>query len=523
MTTATQPPKPKTANRSNDGVAAYLIGGPCLLSTLLDKVFNHPQSDDKASQISLARVLSEDVRFGIGDDAGRPTAFLVKQKDAAPAPVEQPKSIQDMVDADAKLAADVAALHAASPKLPDAPVPASVAPLTPTDAAKLSEIVAAPMEQAAVAAPAVAIAADATMASMQAEIDRLRGEVILARHDADAYREKISNQHDAAAKVASLEAKMEAAKATVGGIKLELAAANTALASLVLGDAQQTHPALKPGTPPTDEDDDEGDDNDDGEVGLFAGATRKPKAKAKKEPKPKGEKKPRADKVPMSTEPSIPWSYGVAPDQIVNADSLDVGNGYTQAQLRAALVEHIPQGVEVAKLKPKQVVTVKGIPHLARQANDTGTRWFLQVLYSQPEWNGSGLADTYGRPVEGLDDHAEGKANREKGGPDCGRMVKIGAKLYVLTPESLGTVLTFEQGDRAALPVDGTPAAAIANAMATHSVGEGAKEPEAQPDAGAAVIAKLQTIDAHMEAKAAESLVPVTAASPAADEDTPPE
>ncbi len=594
MTTTTTPqPKAKKIDPMMNGVAEYLKAGPAPLLQILSRVFRHP-GPTPADAMALSRVLCEDSRFAIGDDAGQATAYLVEQPPAAKP--EEPKSIADLMSADDKLANDAKALHATTaldevakveaskfvaevtgqkthPPIPNVgeaveatPGPhfteasgpvevvgaaepvttASVAPATLTGIDRLwdpaltrdytteeadelaaafyaktgtsapfkeptqgesksaedrahlyrvwfkanqervAALVAAPVTTAPAAPAPVTIEADADKASMRAEIDRLRRELQAEKDNSRAYADKISGQHDAAAKVKGLEAKLDAAKQMVGGIKVELAAANNELAALVLGDAQQVHPALKPAPTADDEGDDDQDDDQDDDA---------PAPKAKKEPKPKAEKKPKAAKPPKEPKaptpppyagPALPWAYGVAPDQVTAGDSLPNDQKITQAQLRAALVEHIPQGVEVTKLKPKQVITVKGIPHLARQANDTGTRWFLQTLYSQPEWNGCGYGDTYGRPVEGLDDNNETKSKREAGGPDCGRMVKIGAKLYVLTPEKVGTVLTFDKADRnPAIPGIVATAAAIADAMATHSVGEGAKEPEAQPIAPA--------------------------------------
>lgn len=56
----------------------------------------------------------------------------------------------------------------------------------------------------------------------------------------------------------------------------------------------------------------------------------------------------------------------------------------------------------------------------------------------------------YGPPVAGVDASDEAKATRTAGGVDCGRMVKVGAKQFVVGPMEAAMVLTVAEVDQKA-------------------------------------------------------------------------
>lgn len=93
-----------------------------------------------------------------------------------------------------------------------------------------------------------------------------------------------------------------------------------------------------------------------------------------------------------------------------------------------------------------------GYPHIpAWQA-----QWHLQPLYSKDEWQQL-FEEQFGRAVKGFDQGDEAQAARQLGGIDCGRVVKVGRKEWVVGPRSQLLVLTTGEEPAASAPTDDEP------------------------------------------------------------------
>lgn len=133
------------------------------------------------------------------------------------------------------------------------------------------------------------------------------------------------------------------------------------------------------------------------------------------------------------------WAYAVAPDQVLAGDTV----GLDLLRLRALLRHDLPPADKPHQLGASGIVEVKASKYVVRDHSEKGDRWFLQPLFTKDEWQQLHEA-AYGRAVEDFDQNDEAKATRTAGGADCGRVVKVGAKKFVLGPESHGLVVTID-------------------------------------------------------------------------------
>jgi hypothetical protein len=113
--------------------------------------------------------------------------------------------------------------------------------------------------------------------------------------------------------------------------------------------------------------------------------------------------------------------------------------GHSLLDLSNALFEEFKPGKK-AKDVGKMGVEIKGSGYLIRQHSPDKTRWFAQLMVDQGIWEEKYAAE-YGQPITSYDTNTETKSDRTKGGPDCGKVVKVGKKTVVLAPESHGLVI----------------------------------------------------------------------------------
>jgi hypothetical protein len=140
---------------------------------------------------------------------------------------------------------------------------------------------------------------------------------------------------------------------------------------------------------------------------------------------------------PVASDPG--FHPGLSADQLIGLKDC----GHTLQQLDAVLVEELKPGKRPKNLT-KFAVEIRGAAYLVRQHSPDDSRWFLQALMDPAAWEQTQEAQ-YGRPVVNYDDNAEAKGKRQSGGPDCGRLVKIGKREVVLAPESMGLVVVASQ------------------------------------------------------------------------------
>lgn len=132
------------------------------------------------------------------------------------------------------------------------------------------------------------------------------------------------------------------------------------------------------------------------------------------------------------------WAWRQATMQIQDIREAQVQALFEDA-LQKALMPHpgfLPVGEETPKVKGNTVEWDKR-PHLVLDVLVAGDRktWMLQPLYLPDEFQ-SVTSGQYGEPINGVDANDEAKANRIRGGIDCGKRVKVGRSVYVVGPRS---------------------------------------------------------------------------------------
>ncbi len=126
----------------------------------------------------------------------------------------------------------------------------------------------------------------------------------------------------------------------------------------------------------------------------------------------------------------------------------------TEKKLGDALAKNLLGLLKPGEASPKvATVMCDARPHMvvgALSGAESGTpgisRWHLQPLFEIADWKAM-HSETYGPPIPGVDASDEAKANRQKGGVDCGRIVKVGNAKYVVGPRQLLTVFTTGESD----------------------------------------------------------------------------
>ncbi len=123
------------------------------------------------------------------------------------------------------------------------------------------------------------------------------------------------------------------------------------------------------------------------------------------------------------------------------------------AKLPIALKQLIPAlehvgGILPASEKPQTVKTVDAFerPHLVigwltggggaesvSWVKEGLSHWYLQPLYTKDEWQQLHEKE-FGRALMDFDQNKEAQEQRQRGGVDCGRAVKVGKKLYFVGP-----------------------------------------------------------------------------------------
>lgn len=256
------------------------------------------------------------------------------------------------------------------------------------------------------------------MEALKEENKRLKDELA-------AHRKRVDTEHSLTAQVRRRERELEAAKSVVGGCKQALGDAIKELTDYLSGGVQTEHPDLtpKPALPPKEE-----------------------------APAPTAE----------------PARYNLPVDQRIAVD-------LKPEDLAGLVIRSIPQADKPTKIDKKLIHEFMGMPYIVRQGypEEKPTRFFLQALKSKDEWQQLCEAD-FGRAVEGFDQSDEAKAQRQIGGEDCGRVVTVGQKKFVLGPERFGLVLVCEAAEKAAE----VEAKKIAFPVSGKDAASGEREPE---------------------------------------------
>ena len=217
------------------------------------------------------------------------------------------------------------------------------------------------------------------------ELEQLRAEVLKLTDECAGLREKDRREKQAASEVRSCEADVEACKAELAAAKQRHADANKRLAAIVWGDAQQSHPELTP--------------------------------------------------VEQAAAEAPPKRFDLAIDQVIEIDE-------DPATIAGLVVKAIVQGDKPTKIGKERIHEFMGLPYLVRQGwpEENPHRFFLQRLNSKDEWQQLYEAE-FGRSVDGFDQSDDARHQRQTGGDDCGRVIAVGQKKYVLAPERHGLVL----------------------------------------------------------------------------------
>lgn len=129
------------------------------------------------------------------------------------------------------------------------------------------------------------------------------------------------------------------------------------------------------------------------------------------------------------------WPYQVPPEHTMTPEAA----GVDIDQCIARILLEIPPSEKPMQIK-EHVVTVKGSDYLPRQASPDCTRVFLQPVVSRDTWQQI-HEEKFGRALKDFDQNPEAKEQRQAGGEDCGRTVKVGRLACVMGPESEGLVI----------------------------------------------------------------------------------
>lgn len=149
-----------------------------------------------------------------------------------------------------------------------------------------------------------------------------------------------------------------------------------------------------------------------------------------------------------------PWSYALPADQTLSLEQ----SGLTFSDLERKIIGDL-QYQEKPHAIGEFIIEVKGSRYLIRESSSDDKRWFAQPVHTKDEWQQLCEA-TYGRAIEDFDQSDEAKDTRQKGGPDCGRVVKAGRAKAVLGPESMGLVIVVEHPPEQATESDARTRAA---------------------------------------------------------------
>jgi hypothetical protein len=234
------------------------------------------------------------------------------------------------------------------------------------------------------------------------EVDGLKAEVERLTRELRAHQERESREKEAAGHVRAAEHNLNGCKQATSAAKERLAEANAALAAIVMGDAQTSFIEKKPGK--------DGDEPSNEAERRWLGCRQVDDEKA-----------------------------GVSFDQI-EAACHDV---------RALAPTE----------KPLQVATVNlfggELPYMVVEQFDTAgfTCFACLSLVTKDEWQQL-FEEKYGRCVEGFDQSDEAKDQRQRGGPDCGRVVKAGRKKLVVGPKEQALIVCFETVETDEPPAD---------------------------------------------------------------------
>lgn len=96
---------------------------------------------------------------------------------------------------------------------------------------------------------------------------------------------------------------------------------------------------------------------------------------------------------------------------------------------------------------PVNVVTAWDRPHLVVGSitRDGHMLWYLQPLYQKDEWRDL-FEDLHGKPIALADQTDEARDQRQTGGIDCGRVVKVGRKDWIVGPRNQLQVVSTPAG-----------------------------------------------------------------------------
>lgn len=168
--------------------------------------------------------------------------------------------------------------------------------------------------------------------------------------------------------------------------------------------------------------------------------------------------------------PVLGWT-SVLPEVPPESVRLLVGMGDELPTVDAILAAELaPQAMEGEKraLKANQAVTCYGMPWLVtklwRDDASGALRANVVQLLTKDEWQQS-AEEKYGRPVADFDQSDEAKDQRQRGGPWCGLVVKVGRKSYVVGPQERAMHLAYDPPAADDAPTDWMAVAARAQAV----------------------------------------------------------
>lgn len=237
------------------------------------------------------------------------------------------------------------------------------------------------------------------------EVEQLRLDVERLTRELRAHQDREAKEKEAAGMVRAAEHELEGAKAHVAAIKEKLAKANQELAAIVMGGAQTSFLEKNP---------------------TFENLDDQPSSEA--------EKRWLGCKQVEGTKAKVTF------------DQLDE---VCPVALSSMIASEKPLAVDAVNLYGE-------LPFMVAEQYDTaGFRCYACLpLLTKDEWQQLYEAK-YGRAVEGFDQSDEAKAQRQLGGDDCGRVVKVGRKKLVVGPKEQALVVCFEIDTD---PVDAPPA-----------------------------------------------------------------
>jgi hypothetical protein len=260
-------------------------------------------------------------------------------------------------------------------------------------------------------------------------VEQLRADLKKARDELAAHVKRVNAEHRLTNKVKICALSVDRAKSAVSAAKQEHADSVKELTDFLSGEVQTEHPDLKPSPnlpPATDITQTNGVAGEQPTMGPTLSF-------------------PPSDQVQPIEEINAPQHFALPKDQRLVTQ-------LTPKELIERVIALIPADIKPLSVKITQTVQPIGeIFYLIRDCfpEVNPTRFFCQQLFSLDEWQQTHETE-FGRFIKGMDFSDDTKAKRMTGGPDCGRVVVMNKRMYVLGPEREGLVLICEAAEKAA-------------------------------------------------------------------------